>query len=71
MVEGLSLEALGGGGAIVAVIVIVVLWRIFKMALKIVLFIVVMGALAAGVAAYLDKGSSRMRLPTPNGTTAP
>ena len=67
MLEGLSVEALGGGGAILAVIVAMILWRIFKMAIKIVLFIVVMAVLAAGVAIYLEKGGSPMRLPAPGG----
>lgn len=71
MLEGISLEALGGGGAFVAFIVAMLLWRVFKMALKIVLFVVVMAVLAAGVAIYLEKGGSRLRLPAPNALTAP
>ena len=66
MLEGLSIEALGAGGVVVAVIVFFVLWRLFKMAVKIVLFIVVMGALAAGVAVYLERAGNTVRLPTPS-----
>jgi hypothetical protein len=55
-VEGLSLEALGGGGVIVAVIVGLILWRVLKLAIKVVVFLVVAIALAAGVAMYLQHG---------------
>ena len=67
MLEGLSTETLGAGGVVVAVIVFFVLWRLFKMAVKIVLFIVVMAVLAAGVAVYLERAGGRVRLPTPQG----
>lgn len=67
MIEGLSVEALGAGGVVVAVIVFFVLWRLFKVAVKIVLFIVVMGVLAAGVAVYLERAGAQVRLPTPIG----
>lgn len=69
MIEGLSIEALGAGGVVVAVIVFFVLWRLFKVAVKIVLFIVVMGVLAAGVAVYLERAGSTVRLPTPKDVT--
>jgi multisubunit Na+/H+ antiporter MnhG subunit len=69
VIEGLSIEALGAGGVVVAVIVFFVLWRLFKVAVKIVLFIVVMGVLAAGVAVYLERAGSRVKLPTPHDVT--
>jgi multisubunit Na+/H+ antiporter MnhG subunit len=65
VIEGLSVEALGAGGVVIAVIVFFVLWRLFKVAVKIVLFIVVMAVLAAGVAVYLERAGGRVRLPTP------
>jgi hypothetical protein len=65
VLEGLSVEALGGGGALVAIIAFFVLWRLFKMAVKIVLFVVVMAVLAAGVALYLERAGTTVRLPAP------
>ena len=66
MLDGVSIEALGAGGVVVAVVVFFVLWRMFKMAVKIVLFIVVMAVLAAGVAVYLERAGGRVSLPTPS-----
>jgi multisubunit Na+/H+ antiporter MnhG subunit len=65
VLEGFSIEALGAGGVVVAVVVFFVLWRLFKVAVKIVLFIVVMGVLAAGVALYLERAGTGVRLPAP------
>jgi multisubunit Na+/H+ antiporter MnhG subunit len=70
LLEGLSVETLGAGGVVIAVIVFFVLWRLFKVAVKIVLFIVVMAVLAGGVAVYLERAGGRVRLPTPP-TVAP
>lgn len=68
MLDGVSIEALGAGGVVVAVVVFFVLWRMFKMAVKIVLFIVVLAVLAAGVAVYLERAGGRVGLPTPTMT---
>ena len=54
MLEGLSIEALGSGGAMVALVVSMILWRVFKLAVKIVLFVVLMASLALGALLYFD-----------------
>jgi hypothetical protein len=62
-------QLLGVGGVVVALLVLVVLWKLFKLALKVALFIAVCVALAAGVGAYLKYG--RLSLPVPTTTTTP
>lgn len=53
--EGLALESIGAGGMVMALVVGIILWKLFKLALKLVLFIVVAIAIAGGATVYLER----------------
>ena len=52
---------LGVVGFVVALCAVVILWKVFKLALKLVLFVVICVALAGGVGTWLKYG--RVSLP--------
>jgi hypothetical protein len=51
--EGISVEAWGAGGAVVVLLVGLVLWKVLKMALKLVICVVAIALGAAGGLVYL------------------
>lgn len=72
VLQSMSTESMGAIGVLVAVVLFLLLWKLFKMAVKTVLFVVVMLALAAGVAVYLERGGGpRTRLPVTSPIPAP
>lgn len=48
--EGIALETLGAGGAVAVLVVGLIAWKLFKLALKVVILLVLGAALAVGAA---------------------
>jgi hypothetical protein len=68
--SGLSVEALGTGGVIVAVVVAFVLWKLVKLAFKVALLVAIVIALTLGVGAYVKGGRAGLPVPKSGATGA-
>ena len=65
MLEGLSIEALGAGGVILAVLVALILWKLLKLAFKLALFAAIVVAIVVVVGGYAQGGGPRSPVPLP------
>lgn len=65
--EALGLSNTGIAGVVAALVVGVVLWKVFKLALKIVVFVVGAAAIALVVALAAQHGGAALPLPGPSG----
>ena len=63
--DAIDPQVLGIGGVVAALEVAVVLWKLFKLAFKVVLFIVVCLVLAGGVGGYLKYGKVALPIGKP------
>lgn len=68
--DAISTEALGAGGVIAALVVGIIAWKLFKLALKVVVFVAVAAAIAAVVALYLQGGRPTLPVELPGATPA-
>lgn len=65
--EALGLSTTGIAGVVAALVVGVVLWKVFKLALKIVLFVVGAAAIALIVVLAVQHRGAALPLPVPSG----
>ena len=69
--EGLSVHALGVGGAVAVLLLGILLWRLFKLALKVVVFVVATALIALAVVVAVQHGGVSLPLPPLPGQTTP
>lgn len=69
--EFFGVEALGLGGALAALVLGLVLWRLFKLALKVVVFVVGAALVALVVVLAVQNGGASLPLPAVPAPAAP